>query len=256
VTVPEGTTPWLDDDAAPPELRTLVASGRGDGPSSAELERLAGRLAPLVGVTAAALVVSGPAPALAVAPASPAPLAGGALGKAAAVKLAWSGALKIIGAACVVGAGYFALAPAHHEPASQRQVTQALPGVAVDALPAPVVAAPVVAAPVVAPASEVVPLARSRGAKAQVTVPGELELIQEAQAAAEPARALAVLRTHERHYPGGMLAQERDVLVIRALLALDRRADAEARAARMAERYPGSAHLRRVRVLLDEPAGK
>jgi hypothetical protein len=87
--------------------------------------------------------------------------------------------------------------------------------------------------------------------RAHPVVRSELELIQEAQAA-EPARALAVLRNHERAYPAGMLAQEREVLAIRSLLALDRRADAEARAARMAQRYPGSAQLRRVRVLLDE----
>ncbi len=68
MTLPETTRPWLDDDAAPPEVRSALAGTR-DMPSEAELARLAGRLGPLVGVSAALLVP--PAPALAVAPASP-----------------------------------------------------------------------------------------------------------------------------------------------------------------------------------------
>jgi hypothetical protein len=257
VTVPEGKTPWLDDEAAPAELRALVATGRADGPSAEQLERLAGRIAPLVGITAAALVVPTPAPALAVAPASPAPLtAAGALGKVAAAKLAWSGALKLAATACVLGAGYFVLAPAAREakPASHSVATAP----AVVQAPAPIAApTPMLEAPVEAPVAAPVaaPTVREKPASKPLVRPSELELIHRAERA-EPAAALAALRTHERLYPDGMLAQEREVLVIRSLLALSRRPDAEARAASMASRYPGSAHLRRVRVLLDEPAGK
>jgi hypothetical protein len=53
-----------------------------------------------------------------------------------------------------------------------------------------------------------------------------------------------------------MFAQERDVLAIEALIAAGRRPEAEARAKQLELAYPGSAHLRRVRVLLAAPASE
>jgi hypothetical protein len=255
VTGPAEPKPWLDDDTSPPEVRALLAGGRTDGPSAAELERLARRLAPVVGVAAAALAASVPAPAAAIAPAAPvAPSAAGGLAGGLAGKLGASLALKVVGAACLLGAGYVVLAP------------RPLPRPAAD------IAAPVLWPPASAPAAATPPAARRepvpsvlplpsaepapRSNPRPIAPPSELSLIQRAQSAAEPARALAALRQHERLYPDGMFAQEREVLFIRSLLALDRRADAEARAAQLAARHPGSAHLRRVRVLLDEPRQK
>jgi hypothetical protein len=83
--------------------------------------------------------------------------------------------------------------------------------------------------------------------------PTELALVNEAQealAARDPARALAQAREHELRFRDGMLAQEREVIAIDALLRLGRRREAESRALRFHAQYPQSAHGRRVDVLL------
>ena len=127
--------------------------------------------------------------------------------------------------------------------------------------------APSLEAPRVAPAlvpAEAVPTvtpltqpARSIKARAvapkpvPVENPSEMELIRRAEGLrAQPAQALRELNEHARLYPAGMLAQEREVLAIEALLAAGQRSAAEVRAAKLAATHPGSAHLRRVRVLL------
>lgn len=89
-------------------------------------------------------------------------------------------------------------------------------------------------------------------AEAQPT-PDELALVARAQAALArtPGAALSIVAEHERAFPHGALTQEREVVAIDALLRLNRRAEAEARAARFHQRFPGSAHGRRVDVLLE-----
>jgi outer membrane protein assembly factor BamD (BamD/ComL family) len=61
-----------------------------------------------------------------------------------------------------------------------------------------------------------------------------------------------VTEAHAAQFPDGSLSQEREVVAIQALLALGRPEDARARAARFAQRWPGSAHLRRIEVLLGD----
>lgn len=92
------------------------------------------------------------------------------------------------------------------------------------------------------------------GRSAEQPPPGEVPLLEQAQdaLAADPARALELVEEHRRHHPRGMLAQEREVLAIDALLRLGRRAEAEAQAGRFRERHPGSAQLRRIETLLAE----
>jgi hypothetical protein len=67
-----------------------------------------------------------------------------------------------------------------------------------------------------------------------------------------PAEALTLTALHQRRFPGGSLAQEREVLAVDALIRLGRRDEARARAARFVESYPRSAHRRRLEALLAE----
>lgn len=60
--------------------------------------------------------------------------------------------------------------------------------------------------------------------------------------AADPARTLALAGEHARRFPRGVLAQEREVLIIQALEQLGRHADAARRADEFSEQYPGSPH--------------
>ncbi len=84
-------------------------------------------------------------------------------------------------------------------------------------------------------------------------VPPEAELVGAAQRAleADAREALRLAGAHARHYADGMLAQEREVIAIDALVRLGRRAEAERRAERFSQRWPRSAHLRRITVLLE-----
>jgi hypothetical protein len=84
----------------------------------------------------------------------------------------------------------------------------------------------------------------------------ELTLVDRAQEelSRDPESALAHAREHEQRFPMGMLAQEREVIAIDALLRLGRRREAESRALRFHAQYPQSAHGRRVDVLLQTAA--
>jgi hypothetical protein len=80
----------------------------------------------------------------------------------------------------------------------------------------------------------------------------EIDLLRRAQQAlpARPQEALAAAEEHQRHFPGGVLAQEREVIVVSALVALGRRDEARSRARRFAETYPRSAHRAGVEALV------
>lgn len=72
----------------------------------------------------------------------------------------------------------------------------------------------------------------------------EFELIRAARAAlpTDPARALALARTHEKKFPHGVLAQEREVIVISALKKLGKTGEADSRADAFKKSHPESAH--------------
>jgi len=70
--------------------------------------------------------------------------------------------------------------------------------------------------------------------------------------AGSPARALALTDLHLARYPGGQLAQEREVLAITALLKMGRAAEARARAERFLAAYPTSGDRRRLAVLIPD----
>ncbi len=71
-----------------------------------------------------------------------------------------------------------------------------------------------------------------------------------AQLSSSPAQALSLAEAHPLRYPAGKLSQERELIVVSALAALGRTAEAQARARVFFARYPGSAHRRRLQVLL------
>lgn len=79
-------------------------------------------------------------------------------------------------------------------------------------------------------------------------LPGESVLLQRAKDALanDPARALAIVEQHRRLYPKGMLAQEREVLAVKALVASGREAEAKKRAGAFVDAYPDSAYRPRV----------
>jgi hypothetical protein len=82
----------------------------------------------------------------------------------------------------------------------------------------------------------------------------EVSLLSRAQEALsrDPARALDLVRDHERKFDAGLLVQEREVIAVEALARLGRTKEAEARAAAFHARFPRSAHGRRIDVLLQK----
>ena len=67
-----------------------------------------------------------------------------------------------------------------------------------------------------------------------------LDLARAAAARGEPALALAQAERHRQQFPQGRLAEEREAMAIRALLALGRGAEARARADAFRASYPNS----------------
>jgi hypothetical protein len=85
----------------------------------------------------------------------------------------------------------------------------------------------------------------------------EAALLQRAQAALarDPARALGLTQEHQRRFPHGSLAQEREVIAIEALERLGDERAARQRANAFERRYKGSVHHGRVREsVTSEPA--
>jgi hypothetical protein len=85
----------------------------------------------------------------------------------------------------------------------------------------------------------------------------EVAILNRAQriVARDPAGALSLAEDHARRFPSGALAQEREFIAIEALLGLGRRAEASARAAQFRAAFPGSAHARRLDLLLGDAPG-
>ena len=78
--------------------------------------------------------------------------------------------------------------------------------------------------------------------------PSELALLLQAREVSEqtPEQALRLLNEHAKRFPNGMLAPERELLVIEVLRRLGRDAEAATRLRRFETKYPRSLHLRRL----------
>ena len=83
----------------------------------------------------------------------------------------------------------------------------------------------------------------------------EVDLLDRAQDAlsSRPGEALALADEHAVRYPAGVLAQEREVIAIDALVRLGRPGDARARADRFFRDFPASAHRPRIDAILEGP---
>ncbi|MFK7985251.1 MAG: hypothetical protein AB8I08_04400 [Sandaracinaceae bacterium] len=228
---------WLDQADLDPDVRRALTAGREEAPSDAQLSSLAARLGPLLGPGGGPGGSDG---------------GGGGGGTAAAgggASLAAKAMGGLMAAVAVTGVGLFMAVPervsspvhetapavSEAEPEAPREVPETIPE-GLDAPPEVVAPEPRPAPP---PALETDPAA-------------ELALIRQAQSAlaSSPREALAHTVSHRRRFGDGALAQEREVVAIDALTRLDRVPQARARADRFRSRWPRSAHVRRVDVLV------
>lgn len=237
------------------ELRALLTAARQDLPSEQELSGLAARLGPVLGLAAGAGVLAGAGSSTgagaAAGTASAAGTTTGTVGAAGVTAAKSATLLKLIGTVtAVAGVG----AATVWGVTRGDDAPEVRPRPAVVAKPAPAPEAPRVdpAPPVVAqappesveeePAPSVAPRPRPQPALS------EAELLQAAQSAlrTNPRRALALVREHQRRFPRGALAQEREVIAIEALKRSGRAAEAGERAEDFKRANPNSAHRPRI----------
>jgi hypothetical protein len=215
---------------APDALRSLFTSGANDLPTNAELARLSAKLGPLLGPAG-----GGPAPG----------------GSSSSGSLAGAGKIAAVAAALIGGA--VLVANLNQEVPSEVPAARPLPAVEnreaprEEAKTTPSIAAPT---PAVETASAT-PSAAERPATrpaARSAAELEVELLERARGslASNPAHALSLTSEHKLRFPGGALAQEREVIAIEALKRLGRSDQASLRADEFAKNYPGSAHRRKL----------
>ena len=220
---------WSGDTNAPAELRELLRSARTDVPSAHQLSGLEGKLAGLLD-----------APVPPAATPMPEPTGFGLPGLA---KLA---ALVAIGG--LVGTGVYLgtrSSPEAKSPIPAHTAKQ-VPGEQAPATP-PSAAEP--EAPQTEPSATAEATAEPGQRTAKATVkPSEATLLNQAQHAlkTDPRRALALTRRHKQLYPQGSLSQEREVIAIEALSRLDKNSSAHERAEEFSEKYPESAHQKKI----------
>ena len=241
----------LDDPSASPALKQLLGSARNDGPSAADLARLAAKLGPLLVATAPV----GAAAATSTAAAT----------KATAAVATGTGLLKVTVLAAVGGtviaAGAFqagrSYQGAHAPPPKvvEKVVTVAAPPLA-PAAPEVVEPEPPAEEPI-EPAAELPRKPLQHVAKKPEPAPApkltEVELLEQAMAAmksGDAKGALALTARHAREFSTGALAQEREMLAIEALVRLGNKGAARARADTFRATYPTSSHLLRLDALV------
>jgi hypothetical protein len=87
--------------------------------------------------------------------------------------------------------------------------------------------------------------------KAEATELPVLQPALEAVARNDFAAALAAISMHQRRFPSGQLAEEREALRVRALVGLGLMAEARSAEAAFRERFPHSAVRRQVAEMLE-----
>lgn len=227
---------WSEGDA-PPEVRRLLDSAVIDEPTAEQLASLDARMA--------GLLAAPPAPA-------PAPAAAGV---GVAGKIVGAIALLAVG----VGAGVWIGRTSERPPEVVTSVTkselpspQPSPPEGKGGLSAPTV---VMAVPEpVVPVKPTLPIRRPVPEpvleKPEVVEEDELTLLQSAMSAPTAEASLQLVERHLAKFPLSDLAQEREVLAIKALMRLERFDDARARAEQFKARWPTSPHALRVEALL------
>jgi hypothetical protein len=184
------------------------------------------------------------------------PVAGGGLGARAIAALATTFVLGT-GAGVVLDRTLFAppqpppvvtaMAPLAPAPSSAPTPPAGPATVAIDSLPDVAPARPSSRTPrAVEPAP---PSPSSRGLAAERAL---LDVARAGLARGAPDEALAAAERHGREYREGVLAEEREALAIKALVALGRRDEARTRAEVFERKYPNALGLRAVRAALEE----
>jgi hypothetical protein len=226
---------WRDqqqDSALPEELMAAFASYAQQGPSSAQTERMAERLAMNIAIGGQA--------------------SGWLSGRA----------LRLVAVGVAVGLGVLVAA----WPRSQNVIpTVSLqphlpPAISTKSAPQEAHTPSPVVKSVPAPSTR--PLVKARRAPvAAVHAPeasdpmAELKLLVPARQliAAQPARALELAEEHARTFPHGVFVEERLVLTMEALARTGKRAQAEQAARAFTRRYPTSSYAERVELVLNAP---
>ncbi|HEY3498417.1 MAG TPA: hypothetical protein VGK73_27175 [Polyangiaceae bacterium] len=216
-----------ENEAADPELARLFRAGRPPAPlSRAAFERSRGRLrlgvpaglGVLVWIQHAAL--------------------GAALGATVAVVAAWPRL-----------SSHFAPPAAPSAAPARSRERESVP-----ALPRPTTPPPAPISPEErqAPRPKSAALPSVQSAAPENPLLRESALLERARAELDrqPATSLRLLAEHEREFPNGTLAVERDFLTVAGLLKLGQRDRAEARAAALRARAPGSLYAQRLDRLL------
>jgi hypothetical protein len=251
---------WLDADGSlPDEVMQALREAPGD-PGDAGVDALASELGRTLGMTL-------PVANIATLPTTQS-AAAGALGGHAAVAVAapsglgfmtglFGGVALGVGLSGAVTFGLSAFDDPAPRPAAGGVVT--VPGRPAQPRLTPLgdgSSAPVVSSAAPAPLS---PAARAKPTAVQApraelepVAVSELALLRRAQTelGLTPARALQLAEEHAARFAGGALEQEREVIAIDALVRLGRRGEATTRAERFRQTFPGSAHERRLDVLL------
>ena len=227
--------PRLLEATGDPSLRALLDAGRSELPPHARLESIHAKL--LAATT------------------------GGASAATAAAKMTASTLkLKIfLGALVVVAVALgFVAGGASRGTRTTAPIVVTVTSPATTASPTPTSSTSAVPAPpqlASSSASTTSTISVPAAPKSSASIPSEVDLIRRAQAAvaSDPTAALRLADEHRRLYPGGGLAQEREVIAIDALTRLGRTTEARARAKRFVAAWPDSTHLARLEKILGAP---
>jgi hypothetical protein len=183
---------------------------------------------------------------------SPPGTAGGGHVVARAAKTGIAGKMIAVALAAFVGGGLTggAIVKTMTKAPALAPVAALVPATsAASALPA-LVPPPLASAPAASSTDLPVPSARATSAPSSSSALGsrgdlvrEREVLDAARAAlahGQPDDAIVALQEHARRWPHGQLAEEREVVLIQALVAAGRTSEAQARAARFHQAFPKS----------------
>ncbi len=268
-------THWLEADSdANPDVRAVLGSAKADGLSAAQVEALSAKVLALAAATSTAASIAPAASSAGLSVASKATIAALVIGLAGGGL--WTLRATPDRTTSDVGASRGArVAPSRVDPAPSPTVVPIAAQLDASAAPT-VVAARTIATsqgatrqprvsdssrqgPIVARANTESPSSPTVAAIAAVAVDpaDDVALLHRAAGALRSGAhrdALALLSRHREQFASSALSEERERIMIEALVRADRRAEAEREAGRFRARFPGSAQQRRIDALVTQDA--
>lgn len=247
---------WTADGSdAPSSVREIFRSAESDGPAGPQVDALWAKLQPLIGPGDGGPGGDGGGGAIDASTAAVSTAAIGTIGTAAPwvrplVTALIAGTAITSSAIWMAGSGPRSRAPMSHARAAVSVTIERPPPRATDDSP-PAEPEPT-GGPVVRAAPHVMPMPVE---DARPTEP-EAAYLQRAHAmlrAGDAAKALMMAEEHRRLYSRPALGQERELIIVQSLVQLGRKDEATARAKEFLDRYPASAHARRLRTILGLP---